>query len=297
MADLSLASLHRERHSGVHRPVLLVGVVACLAGAVWGCGGGSVPARPHRGAPARRAPIEAGLGAQGRELARLRRLRLAVYCAGHHGRDVALAFDDGPGPYTHYALSELRRAGARATFFLVAKSIRAYPTWPRRERTIGAIGDHTATHPYLPGLAPAAAAAQIRIGRDAAARASGAPVALFRPPYGAHTPFIDRTVNQDGMVEILWNVDSGDSDTRAPQNYAAITRNVLGGIVPGSIILLHENRGQTIRALRSILPGLARRHLRAVTIPELLAADPPSLAQLRAGPRGCRLSGPPTSGG
>ncbi len=56
---------------------------------------------------------------------------------------------------------------------------------------------------------------------------------------------------------------------------------------PGAIILMHENRGQTIRALTTILPVLRRRGLRSVTLPELLASDPPSLAQLQAGSRGC----------
>ena len=35
------------------------------------------------------------------------------------------------------------------------------------------------------------------------------------------------------------------------------------------------------------LPALKRRRLRAVTVPELLAADPPSAAQLDAGVKGC----------
>jgi peptidoglycan/xylan/chitin deacetylase (PgdA/CDA1 family) len=55
----------------------------------------------------------------------------------------------------------------------------------------------------------------------------------------------------------------------------------------GSIVLMHENRGQTIRALRGILPSLRRRGLRSVTVPELLAADPPTTAQLAAGRQGC----------
>jgi hypothetical protein len=38
-----------------------------------------------------------------------------------------------------------------------------------------------------------------------------------------------------------------------------------------------------IRALTTLLAVLHRRHLRSVSIPELLASDPPSLAQLRRG--------------
>ena len=60
---------------------------------------------------------------------------------------VALTFDDGPGPYTALALRKLMRHGARATFFVVGKELIGGPGMPRRERDIGAVGDHTWTHP------------------------------------------------------------------------------------------------------------------------------------------------------
>jgi peptidoglycan/xylan/chitin deacetylase (PgdA/CDA1 family) len=86
------------------------------------------------------------------------------------------------------------------------------------------------------------------------------------------------------MVEILWTVDSADS---LGADYAGIARNVIAGLHPGAIILMHENRGQTIRAMLPIFAALARRHLRTESVPQLLAEDPPSVAQLRAGGSGC----------
>ena len=78
----------------------------------------------------------------------------------------------------------------------------------------------------------------------------------------------------------MWTADSRDS---LGANYAGITRNVEAALHPGAIILMHENRGQTIRALTTILPFLHRRHLRSVSLPELFATDPPSIAQLTKG--------------
>jgi peptidoglycan/xylan/chitin deacetylase (PgdA/CDA1 family) len=239
-------------------------------------------------------PPAAPLGS-GSFLARVRRLGLPVYCGGPRGRAVALTFDDGPGVYTHYVLEELRRARARATFFLVGRSIRAFPAWPRRELRVAALGDHTATHPYLPHLSRAAVAAEIMGGRDAIDAAAKTTVRLFRPPYGAHDPFVDRQVKRDGMLEVLWSIDSGDSNPFHPQSYVAITRTVERWIRPGSIVLFHDGRGQTVRALRAILPFLRRHHLRPVTVPELLATDPPSPARARDGLRGCGPT-PPTIG-
>jgi peptidoglycan/xylan/chitin deacetylase (PgdA/CDA1 family) len=210
-----------------------------------------------------------------------------VFCGGRGKRMVALTFDDGPGPYTGTALRELRRAGARATFFLVTRSIQRFPGWARRERALAAIGDHTLTHPNLPALSAAGARAEIAGGRAAAAAAAGIPIRLFRPPYGAHTPAIDREVARLGMVQVLWDVDSTDSRVSPPADFRAIAAVVRRRIRPGSIVLLHENRGQTIRALRTILPMLARRRLRAVTVPELLAEDPASPATLARGDAGC----------
>lgn len=79
-------------------------------------------------------------------------------------------------------------------------------------------------------------------------------------------------------------MDSADS---LGANYSGIAHNVLTGLRPGAIVLMHENRGQTIRALKLlIIPHLAEHHLRLVTVPELLARDPPSATQLARGAEG-----------
>jgi peptidoglycan/xylan/chitin deacetylase (PgdA/CDA1 family) len=209
---------------------------------------------------------------------------LPVYCAGRSKRMIALTFDDGPGPYTTLALKKLREAHLKATFFLVGKSINAYPSLARLEKPYAAVGDHTMTHPFLPGLSQSAMAQQIADARTLIERAAGQPVYLFRPPYGSRTPAIDAEARSLGLLEVLWTQDSADS---LGANYAGIEHNVIAGLHPGSIILMHENRGQTIRALPVIFAAIAREHLQAVTLPELIAQDPPSLAQLKAGVNGC----------
>jgi peptidoglycan/xylan/chitin deacetylase (PgdA/CDA1 family) len=197
---------------------------------------------------------------------------------------VALTFDDGPGPYTRLAVKKLHRNHLRVTFFLVGKQLRAYPGLAHLERPIAAFGDHTLTHPFLPALPREAMVHEIAGARTAIEQASGQPVGLFRPPYEGRTPTIDGEARTLGLLEVLWNVDSADS---LGANYAGIERNVRAGLRPGSIILMHENHGQTIRALPTIFAALEHDHLRAVTIPELVAEDPPSLSQLRAGRFGC----------
>jgi peptidoglycan/xylan/chitin deacetylase (PgdA/CDA1 family) len=219
-------------------------------------------------------------------VARFTAIGLPLYCAGSHGRYVALSFDDGPGPYTPLALRILRRHHARATFFVVGRNIARFASYlPRAERSFGAVGDHTWNHLDLDYARPATVRSEIARTKAALARASGASVGLFRPPYGAHDRLVDRTAHSLGLLEVLWSVDSRDSEGAPWYQIAAISER---DVRPGSIILMHENRGQALRGLAyKLLPWLARHHYKTVSIPELLALDPPTRAQLRAGLTGC----------
>jgi peptidoglycan/xylan/chitin deacetylase (PgdA/CDA1 family) len=162
--------------------------------------------------------------------------------------------------------------------------MRAFPKLAPLERRVAAFGDHTMTHPFLPALTRRAVEQQIVAARTLIERAVREPVVLFRPPYEGRTRAIDAQARRLRLAEVLWNVDSADS---LGAGYAGIEHNVIRGLRPGSIILMHENRGQTIRALPAIFAQIKRRHLHAVTVPQLLTADPPTVAQLRAGLRGC----------
>jgi peptidoglycan/xylan/chitin deacetylase (PgdA/CDA1 family) len=266
-----------------------------VGGAVWALGRGDEqsarratgpqpPAPPPAKPPPAQPPtLDDRAGAAGD---RFVKLGLPLYCGGKKGRYVALTFDDGPGPYTEqYAFKILRQAKARATWFVVGRLIAGWPNTLRRELAFGPVGDHTWSHPYLPGLSDASMRQQIASAQSAIRRATGKPVTLFRPPYGARNAAIDAEVKRLGMVQVLWTIDSLDSQGA---DWHGITKQVLDNVGPGSIVLFHENRGQTIRALKfDILPALRKRGLKTVTIPELLALDPPTLAQLRAGPNGC----------
>lgn len=267
-----------------------------LAGAVAGCGAGARSAPPTATQPpatttrAVRATHPAhGLAAEARVRAALRRLAAhgkPVYCGGRARPWVAFTFDDGPGVYTKLAVRILSAAHAPATFFLVGRNLAPFRSALRAEERIGALGDHTWTHPDLASLAPAAVEREIASAKAGIEHASGRRVQLLRPPYGGRDAVVDATARRLGLVEVLWTVDSADS---LGANYAQIAHNVIAGLRPGSIVLMHENRGQTIRALKYyVLPRLRRSHMRLVTLPQLLSGDPPTRQQLARGPRGCR---------
>jgi peptidoglycan-N-acetylglucosamine deacetylase len=245
------------------------------------------PARPAPRVTARaRPPSAAALLARARDRSttRLEGLGVPVFCGAAVGRDVALTFDDGPGPYTARVLAVLRRFHARATFFLVGNRLRYWPHLPAAEATLGTVGDHTWNHADLTRLPRAAAAADVTRARSAIASTARATVRLFRTPYGRDPAWLGRFLASRRMLEIRWSVDPGDYLPGATP--ATIVRHVARGLRPGAIVLLHDIHAATLRALPQVLALLRRRHLRAVTVPELLRADAPSYRQLEADNRG-----------
>lgn len=235
--------------------------------------------------------VAGGPGAGSAESSQIRKLVALgkpIYCAGRRGNEVALTFDDGPGPYTRLMLAKLRKHRVHATFFIVGRNIDLVAGAVREERVQGAIGDHTFTHPLLTSLTDTQAENEIVRTQTALARASASPVFLFRPPYGAHNAQIDAIARAHGLLQILWTVDSADS---LGANYAQIERNVISGLHAGAIILMHENHGQTVRAMLSIFAALQSKHLRAVSVAQLLTDDPPSVAQVQAGGGACGVHG------
>jgi peptidoglycan/xylan/chitin deacetylase (PgdA/CDA1 family) len=143
----------------------------------------------------------------------------------------------------------------------------------------------------LPELSSAEVVRQLLSTKRAIQDDTHSPVELVRPPYGASDRRVERSVRSLGLVDVLWSIDSRDSEGA---DWSQIAARVERFVRPGSIILMHENRGQTIRALRrAILPFLHARGFLPVSVPELLARDPPTHTQLAAGVNGCYPRGAP----
>jgi len=203
--------------------------------------------------------------------------RQIVSCGGGHGDAVALTFDDGPSPYTMQLLRILRRNGAHATFFDVGNRLAYWPAAARAEARLGGVGNHTWSHAHLTRLPHWLVWLELmRTQYEVDAQVGWKP-RLFRTPYAEHSPATDAISLKLGLVEVFWNVDARDDVPHA--RVRAIVRNVERGLRPGSIILLHDLHPWTVRALPPILQAIRLRGLRAVSVQELLALDPPAAAQ------------------
>jgi peptidoglycan-N-acetylglucosamine deacetylase len=198
---------------------------------------------------------------------------------GRH-REVALTFDDGPGPFTLPILAVLQRLHARATFFEIGRQVRVYPRITARLARAGmAIGDHTQDHPPLALLSPEEQAAQIDEAARAIRTAGASRPLLFRPPYGSFDPATLDLLHARDMLMVLWTVDTSDY---IQPGVRRIVYTALSGARPGAIILFHDgggNRSQTVAALPRIVERLHERGYRLVTVPQLLRDDPPPASQ------------------
>ena len=200
-----------------------------------------------------------------------------VAVGGRRRRDVALTFDDGPGPYTAALVRVLNRLRVPATFFQIGTMVWAFPATERlmaRDRRF-AFGDHTESHPPLGRLTAALQWEQIVAGAQAPGAEGVRGLRLFRPPYGSFDATTLEIAHHLHLLPVLWTIDSEDY-TRP--GVAPIVDRVLGDARPGAIVLMHDaggDRSETIAALPAIVRGLRRRGFRLVTVPRMLLDDPP----------------------
>lgn len=212
-----------------------------------------------------------------------------VYCGGGKGPYVALTFDDGPTRWTPKLVKLLRAYGARATFFEIGQKAAARPDLVRLESSVGDVGDHSWSHPTLTKLPNDRVVGQLERAQNAVERATGKRPSLYRPPFAAHDARVDGVAAGLGMLDVLWNVDSGDASEASTPSAHRVFENLVERVRPGSIVLLHEDETvpTAVAALRLFLPRLHRLGLHAVSVSDLMRLDPPDIRELPNGVGGC----------
>ncbi|MHB8533439.1 MAG: polysaccharide deacetylase family protein, partial [Solirubrobacteraceae bacterium] len=260
---------------------LLVVLIAIVAAAM-GAGSGAhhrAAVSPLKGASAKKTPTDPESDELG-AVSTVRGYTPFVRDGGTRGRDIALTFDDGPGPYTPQVLSVLERYHTPATFFVIGKMLRYFSASTVREIEDGdAIGDHTESHPMLAKLSAHEQYEELFEGIARVELLGGRRPALFRPPYGSYDATTMRQLSRLRLLMVLWSVDTGDY---LQPGVSVIVERALAGAHPGAIVLMHDaggTRTQTIEALPLIIEGLRAKGYSLVTVPRLLADDPPPAGQ------------------
>ena len=158
---------------------------------------------------------------------------------------VALTFDDGPDPeWTPPVLDALARAGAQATFFVVAEQMRAPGGAELVAETLRrghAVQMHCARHLRHESLALAGIRADAARS-EAALAAAGVPApALWRPPYGSVSPARSCLVAAErGLQLVRWTLDPRDYRGTPPDEMLELVGG--GPLREDSVVLLHDSR-------------------------------------------------------
>ncbi|MBC2901970.1 polysaccharide deacetylase family protein [Streptomyces cupreus] len=219
-----------------------------------------------------------------------------VFMNGPRGEDktVALTFDadmtadqgpraaagerfDNPG-----LIAALRELDVPATVFMTGRWAEEYPG---QARGIGRdplfeVANHSYSHYAFTadcyGL-PTVSEDRMRADVErayAAFRKAGVPDAMpyFRFPGGCHDRRALKALTPAGVTAVQWDVVSGDAFATDAD---AVARQVLDGVRPGSVVVMHCTRSAaptTERAVRTIVPELRRQGFRFVKVSELIGA-------------------------
>ncbi|MGH8916368.1 MAG: polysaccharide deacetylase family protein, partial [Acidimicrobiia bacterium] len=185
---------------------------------------------------------------------------------------------------TPVILDLLAERGIEATFFILSERAEAHPELARRVAAEGhEVALHGANHDNLTTLGMRQVFDRVTGGRRRLSRVVGAPVRLFRPPYGAQSLRTFALTRLSGMKVVVWSADPNDWDEIDSEE---IVERTLRQVEPGGIILLHDGwtpnpgrhgagpSGDKPYIVKLILDGLDGAGLRCTTVSGLLASNP-----------------------
>lgn len=195
-------------------------------------------------------------------------LQWGAFAGSREKPEVALSFDDGPGPDTGAVLDELLRLNARATFFVVSERAQAHPDIIRRMIAEGhEVGLHMREHVSAFFLTPGQSYRRIKAGLDQLQTLLGHRPTLFRPPWGHVNLGIWVATLRFGLTPVFWNI--APDDWREDRTAEAISAYVVQLAQPGTVVVLHDAGGprqRTVDSLQDMVQGLNALGLRPVVV-------------------------------
>ncbi len=179
-------------------------------------------------------------------------------------------------------IATLRALKVPATVFMTGRWADEYPV---QARSIGRdplfeVANHSYSHYSFTGDCyglPTVSGDRMRSDVErayAAFRRAGVPDAMpyFRFPGGCYDRQALRALAATGVTAVQWDVVSGDAFATDAD---AVARQVLEGVRPGSVVVMHCTRSAapvTGQAVRQIVPELRRKGFRFVKVSQLIGA-------------------------
>lgn len=194
---------------------------------------------------------------------------LPIYSVEREDKLISISFDCAWGvDYTDEILKALKAGNVRATWFMVEFWAEKYASYVKKIDAAGhEIGTHSSTHSYMSKQNREEIRMELQTSSKAIKDVTGKTVELFRPPYGDYDDELIKTASEEGYYSIQWDVDSLDWKDLSASD---IAMRVIGGVRPGSIILMHNNGLHTAEAVPIILDTLKNKGYSFVPIGELI---------------------------
>jgi len=195
---------------------------------------------------------------------------------------VALTFDDGPSQFTEEILAILREHDVKATFFVTGQALEEHKAAAQSIVKEGhELGNHTYSHHRMI-LKPYSFIQQEIENTDQLIREAGYEGDIhFRSPYGKRFVVLPYYLDQTDRLNISFDVEP-ESYPEIAADADRIVKHILEKARPGSIVLLHvipESRVESRKALPGVIQGLQEKGYSFVTVSELLAFDPETIAR------------------
>src|SRR5688572_8831980 len=207
-----------------------------------------------------------------------------VHFIDHGAREkpyVALTFDlcqkpELPSWFDRGIYDVLTKYDVPATFFMGGDWMRTHvdETLLLASNPKFELGNHSWSHPDLPGLSEEIISNEIVKTQDLLYKLTGRQSKLFRLPAGLYDDLTLSVIAWHGLYTIQWDVETGDPDPTIDaerMNWAVQNR-----VQNGSIIIMHANgRGwHTAEALPAMIEYLQAQGYTLVTVSQLLGLEP-----------------------
>lgn len=194
--------------------------------------------------------------------------RLNLGTSGVGEKAIALTFDDGPGEYTEELLDGLARYEVKATFFVIGSKAEKNPEIVARAYDDGhLIGNHTYNHIDFYESSLEEIEENIEKGATVIEEITGEKPLFLRAPYG-NVSFLQLKLLDS--IFIHWSTSSLDW-WKEDENY--IYKRIMRKAADGEIILLHDTREATVKAVLRAIPELQEQGYEFVRVDDLLTRN------------------------
>jgi peptidoglycan/xylan/chitin deacetylase (PgdA/CDA1 family) len=199
-------------------------------------------------------------------------------------REIVLTFDDGPlPPYTNRILDTLASECVKATFFMVGRMVRGYPSIVRRIYNEGhTVANHSQSHPFtFHKMSVDKASVEIEEGFASLQSALGDPKAVapfFRIPGLLRQTSVEQYLASRGVM--TWSVDFL-ADDWTHINAKEVTKRAISRMEARGkgILLLHDIQPATALAFPEILQELKARGFKIVHVVPATADRPKTVTE------------------